>query len=374
MPLSASEIVLEYVCPSLGVILANMMFSAPMRDLQRVVSEGNGLGDLNPTPWAFMLGNCLGWTAYGILISNWFVFWANYPGFLFACWLNLGAVKLMYSSHHRDEVRQSLVRYLSTMELSGEQRQSLVQDNDNDGDNNNDNDNEEALSSNNNDYDDHDHDEDWAKIVWEVTSQTTPAKTPHERLVMGMIVLWTVVLTVIGFHDYYTRSDDDIDNDNDNNDNDNDSNSFGQNVVGYVVNANLVFFYGAPLSSIFRVVKTRSSESLHVPTMVLNTCNATFWTAYALAVRDPFISVPNGLGVVLGATQLALWFVFPKRGSGNGSGSSGTAKADDGDGDDDGADTTSHILVPSASDGASDEQRNGIGGNAVSVAVSVSDC
>ena len=68
---SPSEIVLEYVCPAMGVVLANLMFLAPLRDLQKAVSLGLGLGDLNPTPWAFMVGNCLGWTAYGIIINNW---------------------------------------------------------------------------------------------------------------------------------------------------------------------------------------------------------------------------------------------------------------------------------------------------------------
>ena len=150
---------------------------------------------------------------------------------------------------------------------------------------------------------------DWAKIVWSVTSQTTPAKAPHERLIMGTVILWTVVLTVIGFYQHYAT-----------NDNNNDSpgeevtNSFAQNVVGYVVNLNLVFYYGAPLSSIFQVLRTKRSNTLHGPTMVMNTSNAVFWTAYAVApqIRDPFIYVPNGLGVVLGATQLALWAIFPK--------------------------------------------------------------
>ena len=68
--MSATEIIFEYICPSLGLIFANIMFAAPLRDLQNAVSIGqNGLGDLNPTPWAFMLGNCIGWTTYGIITN-----------------------------------------------------------------------------------------------------------------------------------------------------------------------------------------------------------------------------------------------------------------------------------------------------------------
>ena len=346
-----TNIFLEYVCPALGVLIANAMFLAPLGDLRsalRIASEG--LGDLNPTPWAFMLGNCLGWTAYGILTANWFVFWANYPGLLIACWLNLGAVKLLYSSHHVGETRMSLVRYLSQRNEEGqgqgqghehEQEQSksalslpmesvevevevevecsnICENPTASGDCE-----KEELSSNSKKNaatttttttpttPTHD----WAKIVWDVTSQTTPAETPHERLIMVVIVVWTVVLSVIGFHNHYyypsasapyTNGDDDDDNATEN--------DFAQTVVGYVVNLNLVFFYGAPLSKIRIVLKKRQSDFLHLPTMLTNTSNSFFWTSYALApqINDPFIYVPNGLGVVLGVTQLVLWIAFRK--------------------------------------------------------------
>ena len=67
--ISAGKIILEYVCPAMGTILANVMFSAPFRDVKKAVERGH-LGDLNPTPWAFMLGNCCGWITYAILIQN----------------------------------------------------------------------------------------------------------------------------------------------------------------------------------------------------------------------------------------------------------------------------------------------------------------
>jgi len=315
------------------------------------------------------------------------VFWANYPGFLFACWLNLGAVKLMYSSHHGEEARRSMIRYLSQNDISAEQSRSLVRavgresgDNDNDNDNTNDNTNDNDViadpsASPEGSPETSTTAQDWAKIVWDVTSQTTPAKTLHERMVMGMIILWTAVLTFIGFYNHYTQSNDNNGNDNngnDNNGNDNNGNTttFGQTVVGYVVNANLVFFYGAPLSSIFRVLRTRSSGSLHVPTMVTNTCNASFWTAYALApqIGDPFIWVPNGLGVILGAMQLTLWVLFPKGKNGNGdddddddnSDNDGDDNSDnDDDDDDDGSKPrATDEEAPSEDTSASDERND----------------
>jgi len=42
------------------------MFFAPFMDVQKAIARGS-IGDLNPLPWVFMLGNCTGWTLYSIL-------------------------------------------------------------------------------------------------------------------------------------------------------------------------------------------------------------------------------------------------------------------------------------------------------------------
>jgi solute carrier family 50 protein (sugar transporter) len=66
--MDARVIILEYICPTLGMIVANQMFFAPYRDVQKAIARGS-LGDLNPLPWAFMLGNCCGWCIYAFLIK-----------------------------------------------------------------------------------------------------------------------------------------------------------------------------------------------------------------------------------------------------------------------------------------------------------------
>jgi hypothetical protein len=58
--LSTSTIILEYVCPGLGVLVGTYMFMAPLKDCYDAVKAGKGFGDLNPTPWAFCTGNCIG--------------------------------------------------------------------------------------------------------------------------------------------------------------------------------------------------------------------------------------------------------------------------------------------------------------------------
>jgi solute carrier family 50 protein (sugar transporter) len=75
------------------MITANLMFSAPYRDVRKAAEAGT-LGDLNPTPWAFMLGNCVGWIIYSMLIRNFFVFFANIFAFLLSAWFNMIAMEV----------------------------------------------------------------------------------------------------------------------------------------------------------------------------------------------------------------------------------------------------------------------------------------
>ena len=49
--------------------------------------------------------------------------------------------------------------------------------------------------------------------------------------------------------------------------------------------------------------------------MLRNTANGVFWAAYGLAVLDPYVALPNGLGALLGVVQMILWVIFPRNGS-----------------------------------------------------------
>ncbi|KAG7341724.1 sugar efflux transporter [Nitzschia inconspicua] len=316
MTLSASSIILEYVCPCAGMIIANVMFAAPFQDLQTAVRLGD-IGSLNCTPWAFMLGNCFGWVLYGTLRNNFWVYFANAPGLLMSLWLNLGAVKLLYQKHHSTAIRSSLVLFLQQ-----EQQHQRVQQEDDDDDQPQQpipasvpdtspsfptvtgNFIQSAATTT----------KDWANIVWQVTSQTTPAPTPHERLVLVIATTWMAVATLAGFAGSTNLIQWNDDNDNDNNNpNMETTPTIIISIVGYVVNFNLVFFYGAPLSTIWTVLKQRNTASIHIPTMVTNTLNGSFWLAYGLAVSDAFIYVPNGLGGALGAIQVVLLILFPRQ-------------------------------------------------------------
>ena len=250
--------------------------TAPVKALRQAVSRGQ-LGDLNPTPWAFMLGNCLGWIAYSFLLQNLFIFFANAPGFLLAVWFNLCAAKLQYQTHRATEMRRSLVQLVEEEQSKEFTRSGTLSDK-NEGTSP---DATMVLGE-------------FAKTVLQVTTQEMTAPAPHENLVVAIVVIWTATLSILGFASTLDERTKEL-------------------IVGFLVNVNVMFFYGAPLSKIFTVLKTKSSSSIHIPTMVTNTLNAVFWTAYGSAVADPFLYVPNGMGALFGGCQILLLVLFPRK-------------------------------------------------------------
>jgi solute carrier family 50 protein (sugar transporter) len=293
--LSASEIILEYVCPGAGTITATLMWIAPWKDVQQATARGR-LDDLNPLPWAFMLGNCIGWITYSILIQNIFVLVANVPGLLLSVYYNMQALKLQFHEDRSTDLRKSIVSALEMKQEMQSQafllppeeplttddlKESFPPDK-----------TQNTISAINNTL------LDYATIVWEVAAQKRLSPAPHEKAVMFMVTLWIATISLVTFTDSF-------------------SGMVKENIVGGIVIGNLLFFYGAPLSTIATVLKTRSSRSIHVPTMITNTANGVFWCAYGIAVQDYLIGGPNGVGAFLGGIQIVLCVLFPHGGSDN---------------------------------------------------------
>ena len=459
------------------------MYLAPLKDLNTAVKNAQGLNGLNPTPWAFMMGNCLGWLSYALLSANPYIFLADGTGFLISCWLNLGAIKLMYSNHHLTQTRQSLVKFLQTNDIKmEEEKKAMIQqpskpydhddsssDSDDDGkeENNNgsniipvyddsdiipgyDDDEEKGLEINDSivftkETDSKDEDmsdkqdesldlfvqtqesqdkftplqsdrfgfsnhnqgvsfgrqkssvsfenqdsvvsfsklvssnedkqmsmnqldvfglqekpgetppdmlgetgeksmthsmifsksksvlglfsqksrkklsrnmhqsmahlaesfakrrqkvNEWGEVVWLVTAQHEPAKAPHETLVMGIIILWYLTFAILGFYCYHSNAED--------------VREIALRVIGYVVLVNQVFFFGAPLSRINTVIKTRKCDSIHFQSLIANTLNSTLWAAYGIGITDPFVYAPCVLGLAFAVLQFILCAIFPR--------------------------------------------------------------
>ena len=122
---------------------------------------------------------------------------------------------------------------------------------------------------------------------------------PQERLLTHVILIWSAIMVSIGW--FLPVND-------------------PAQVVGVLVNFNLIFFYAAPLQSILKVIRTRSSDSINVPTMLMSIVNTSFWLAYGFAQKDIYIMIPNGLGLLLGCAQGVVCLAYPRRGGGHVSG------------------------------------------------------
>jgi len=81
-------------------------------------------------------------------------------------------------------------------------------------------------------------------------------------------------------------------------------------LYGFVNNAILLMYYGAPLSTIGKVLKTKSAASIYFPTVLVNGLNGAFWAVYALAIKDKYLFIPNLIGVSLAAIQILLCLLF----------------------------------------------------------------
>lgn len=233
--------------------------------------ERGSLGDLNPTPWAFMTGNCLGWVAYSYLTEDLFVLFANAPGLILSVWLNCGAIKLQYYDYFSKHIHSGR----SSGRLSGNEDGSLDE-------------NEQGGIASTSESD-----VSWAEEETQ-NPPSGPSVTPHEKKVLRIAVLCVVVLSVLGLAQMEREQ--------------------RVAIVGLVVNMNLGFFYGAPLSTIAIVVRTRDSASIHIKTMFMTLSNTAFWLAYGLARKDLYIFIPNGVGLVLGCIQALLCVLFPSKG------------------------------------------------------------
>jgi hypothetical protein len=82
---------------------------------------------------------------------------------------------------------------------------------------------------------------------------------------------------------------------------------------GFITVFILLIFYGAPLSVLAEVLRTRNSVSLFWPLSVMAAVNGCLWMSYGLAVNDAFIWAPNAVGAFFGFVQLILICTFPAR-------------------------------------------------------------
>ncbi|DBA77905.1 TPA: hypothetical protein ACH3X2_008332 [Trebouxia sp. C0005] len=83
-------------------------------------------------------------------------------------------------------------------------------------------------------------------------------------------------------------------------------------IWGFAAAVSLVFFYTGPLSTLVKVVKHKDSSSLNPPFAIMVFINVVMWLSYGLAIKNPFIWVPETIGGALSTTALVLMMIFPR--------------------------------------------------------------
>lgn len=236
---STKDILLNIVCPAFGCILGVTMFSAPIKSIKSALDKANGLGPLNPTPFAAMLGNTIGWVAYGFIQNDLWITIPNGIGMFISIWLNLSTVKLMYQSKASAQIRSSMVSILGNNHEMSKSLKSSMTNVRND---------IESIGSDDNQADSDSKKDHHNNLVTSIWSQTLDVltlenwQTPHDNLIMFFCVFWATLITIVYFAPLSALQQ--------------------QLIVGIIVNINLIFFYGAPLTTIITVCKTRNSIRL----------------------------------------------------------------------------------------------------------------
>ncbi|WCJ32333.1 Bidirectional sugar transporter SWEET2 [Euphorbia peplus] len=83
--------------------------------------------------------------------------------------------------------------------------------------------------------------------------------------------------------------------------------------VGLLSCASLISMFASPLFIINLVIRTESVEFMPFYLSLSTFLMSTSFLLYGILNADPFVYVPNGIGCILGITQLALYFHYKNK-------------------------------------------------------------
>ncbi|PIN22595.1 Multitransmembrane protein [Handroanthus impetiginosus] len=83
--------------------------------------------------------------------------------------------------------------------------------------------------------------------------------------------------------------------------------------VGYLSVFSLISMFASPLFIINLVIRTKSVEYMPFYLSLSTFLMSLSFFVYGMLKQDPFITVPNGIGAILGIIQLVLYFCYSRR-------------------------------------------------------------
>ena len=110
----------------------------------------------------------------------------------------------------------------------------------------------------------------FSTLIWDIAAQKSPAPASHELMVLVISAIWLILIAIVSMGRPYITENARL------------------LTIGIAANLNLLFFYGAPLSKIAIVINTKSSNVIHVGTMVTTLLNGIFWFSYGVAIKNKF--------------------------------------------------------------------------------------
>lgn len=96
------------ICPAAGVIICLGMFGSSARTVIEARASRN-LGNINPTPFAAIFVNCVGWITYAVMKKDYYIFWSNLPGLCFGLFFSLSSLKLLELRNTLEDRKTSLI-------------------------------------------------------------------------------------------------------------------------------------------------------------------------------------------------------------------------------------------------------------------------
>ncbi len=81
--------------------------------------DKKGLGELNPVPFAAAIVNCIGWTIFAMITTDYFMFFANIFGIVIGSYCTLSSIILLNKSTTLTDAEETNVTCVEAIMLSG---------------------------------------------------------------------------------------------------------------------------------------------------------------------------------------------------------------------------------------------------------------